>query len=122
VDPEAVLTTITGDKSRVRIANNAAELAGKIAELSIPTASIDPSTVNVLLNGKAGKETRACKKEHDCEVVVDPNDTGKWSVSLSFPLSGEEGQKVDNTAEIVGKRTDGSDVRAKAVVSFTSIR
>lgn len=122
VDPEDVLTTITGDKSQVRIANNAADLAGKIAELSIPTASIDPSTVNVLLSSKAGKETRECKKEHDCEVVVDPSDPGKWSVSLSFPLSGEEGQKIDNTAEIVGKRTDGSDVRAKAVVSFTSIR
>jgi hypothetical protein len=53
---------------------------------------------------------------------MDPKDAGKWSVSLELALSGDEGQRTDNAVEIVGKRTDGSGIRAKAIVSFTSMR
>lgn len=120
--PTEVLGRITGDAARVRVASNATDLVSKVTELIVPSASLDPSSVSLVLTGKDGSKTQPCDGSLDCSVAVDPKDTGKWSISLMLPLSGDEGQAIDNAVEIVGKRTDGSGIRAKATVSFTSVR
>lgn len=120
--PTEVLGRITGDPARVRVASNASDLVSKVTELLVPSASLEPSSVSLVLTGKDGSKTQPCDGSLDCSVVMDPQDPGRWSVSLKLPLSGDEGQKTDNAVEIIGKRTDGSAIRAKAIVSFTSMR
>jgi uncharacterized protein YegL len=63
---QTYLESITGDKTKVKLADNAGSLADKIVELSIPSVSINKETVSAeLVFGEQKKAVKIVKLEPD---------------------------------------------------------
>jgi hypothetical protein len=88
----AYLGTITGDPAKVKVADNAGVLAEKIVELSIPSASLDTTTVSAeIMIGDQKTPLKITK------ITADPTKKSVWTFeSEEFSPIGKAGASSVN--------------------------